>query len=70
MLTALNAGDHRLACAHALGKLLLGQVECLATRDHDPGDALVWSDPCEFLAVRGASLRTAPTSGPVGRADR
>src|SRR5580692_3184853 len=70
MLAALNARDHRVTCADALSKLLLGQTEGLATSDHDPGDPLVGSDPCELLAVRGASLRAAPARGPVSRADR
>ena len=70
VLTALNARNDRVACADALGKLLLGQVERLATRNHDPGDALVRSDPCELLAIRGASLRPTPSGVPVGRADR
>jgi hypothetical protein len=58
-----------VACANALGKLLLGQTQRLATCDHDPGDPLVRSNPCELLPVHGASLRTAPV-GPMSRAYR
>lgn len=55
VLTALDAGDHRLGGVHPLGQFLLGQSELGATHDHHAGDLLERTDLILCLPVFGAS---------------
>jgi len=51
-----------VARPHPLGELLLGEPELGATRDHEPGDPLVWRQ----TLLRSPVLRIAMSPAPGG----
>src|SRR5262245_14043778 len=69
VLTALEAGDHGMAGAHALGQLLLGEAELHPLVDHQAGELLVGLLLFEGGPVRGALSSPLLHALRVGRSD-